>query len=105
MNKLIKYIHRKEKVCRIRPLSKKLFFHLSDACRLWMEGASFVDLSKMSTVDEGEIVRYFRMSIQVLREIRSSVAIPLDFKNKIHRCIQKVNREEVNARKQLSQQI
>ncbi|MBD3264121.1 MAG: DEAD/DEAH box helicase [Candidatus Omnitrophica bacterium] len=105
MNRLMKYIHKKEKHFRISPLSKKFFFHLSDVCRLWIQGASLIDLNKVSTVDEGEIIRYFRMSIQVLREIKSSQAIPSDFKSEIRQCIEKVNRDEVNARKQLSQKI
>jgi superfamily II RNA helicase len=64
-DKFTKYIHRMERKMRIYPLSKKFYFHLAQASWAWFEGTRFHKLSKFCNVDEGEIVRYFRMSIQV----------------------------------------
>jgi len=105
LNKQTKSIHKKERSFRIYPLSKKFFFHLADASRAWFEGTQFVKLEKYCSVDEGEIVRYFRMGIQVLRQLHSSEIISSPLKKKIHNCLIRVNRDIINAEKQLRQEI
>ena len=105
LNLFIKEIHSQERRYRIYPLSKKFYFHLSEVSLAWYEGMDFYKLTRFSQVDEGELVRYFRMSIQVLREILSSKAIDASFKSKIKNCIRKVNRDVVDAEKQLRQEI
>ncbi|MCQ9206103.1 MAG: DEAD/DEAH box helicase [Omnitrophica bacterium] len=105
LNEYTKIIHKNERFFRIYPLSKKFFFHLSTASRLWFEGISFPKLSQLCYTDEGELVRYFRMSVQVLREMYSSEVISDSFKLKISNCLTKVNRDIIDAEKQLRQQI
>ena len=105
IDKFIKDIHKIERRFRIYPLSKKFFFYLSGVCRMWFAGASFPKISQYCTIDEGEIVRYFRMAIQVLREINTSSAITDSLKRKISNCLRKVNRDVVDAEKQLRQEI
>jgi superfamily II RNA helicase len=105
LNGFISGIHKQERIFRVFPLSKKFYFHLSEAAKAWFEGASFNKLAKLCTVDEGEIVRYFRMSIQVLREIYTSKAIDEQFRAKILNCLHRVNRDVVDAEKQLRQEI
>ncbi|UCC94659.1 MAG: DEAD/DEAH box helicase [Candidatus Omnitrophota bacterium] len=105
LNPFMRDIHREERKQRIYPLSKKFYFHLSEASRMWFEGIHFSRLNKVSYVDEGEIVRYFRMGIQVMREIYSSQTISKDLKNKIINCIKRINRDVVDAEKQLRQEI
>jgi len=102
---LIRTIHRKERNFRIYPLSKKAFFHLSEVSRLWFQGIDFSKLHRFSSVDEGEIVRYFRMSLQVLRQIYSSEIIDSTLKQKISSCLRRVNRGVVDAQKQLEQNL
>jgi superfamily II RNA helicase len=105
LNKFIKYIHKEERRMRIYPLSKKFYFHLAEASSMWFEGINFHKLDRFCNVDEGEIVRYFRMAIQVFREISSSQVIDNSLKTKIINCIKKVNRDVVDAEKQLSQPL
>ena len=100
-----KTIHRKEKYFHIYPLSKRFFFHLAEAAEMWLKGVSFFRLSKHCHIDEGEIVRYFRMSIQVLREMHSSPIISPSLKKKILSCLVKVNRDVIDAENQLRQKI
>jgi len=91
----------KETNLRIYPFSKPPFFHLSEAIYLWMRGKSFSEVLQCTDTDEGEVVRYFRMSIQILREIRDAeVATPL-LRKKISSAIRLVNRDVVDAEKQL----
>jgi len=105
IDKFIKDIHNQERRFRIYPLSKKFFFYLSEICQMWFAGASFSKISQHCTIDEGEIVRYFRMAIQVLREISTSSAITESLKRKISNCLKKVNRDVIDAEKQLRQEI
>ncbi|MBU1121514.1 MAG: DEAD/DEAH box helicase [Candidatus Omnitrophota bacterium] len=105
LTEVIKDIHRKERDFNIRDLSKTFYFHLSQYCTLWFQGADFAKLSKACHVDEGEIIRYIRMSIQVFREIYGSCTISPSLKIKIKNCLKKINRDEVDAEKQLRQKI
>ncbi len=105
LNLFIKEIHTQERRYRIYPLSKKFYFHITQASSAWYEGISFYKLTNFSAIDEGELVRYFRMTIQVLREMLSSKAIDTSFKSKIRNCISRVNRDVVDAEKQLRQEI
>ena len=50
--------------------------------------------------DEGEIIRHFRMAVQILREILDTPAPP-SLKDKIHKTITLINRDIVNAENQL----
>jgi len=101
LNKFMRGINIIERSFKIRPLSKRFFFHLAEASKMWFQGTDFSNLNKFCSIDEGEIVRYFRMSIQVLREIHASGAI----KQKVANCLRKVNRDVVDAEKQLRQEI
>lgn len=96
-----KTIHSYERKFRVSPLSKRFYFHLSEAASLWFQGADFSKLHRFSTVDEGEIVRYFRMALQVLREMRSSTTLSSQLRERINIIIRCVNRDVIDARKQL----
>jgi superfamily II RNA helicase len=102
---VIKDIHKVERAFRISPLSKNFYFHLSMAAKAWFQGANFHQLSKFCSVDEGEIVRYFRMSIQVFREIYTSNTISSSLKEKIRNSLKRINRDVIDAEKQLRQEL
>jgi superfamily II RNA helicase len=105
LNRFTAGIHKHERSFRVYPLSKKFYFHLSEAAQAWLEGASFTKLNKFCEIDEGEIVRYFRMSIQVLKEMRSSKIISENLKTKIIHCLGRINRDVIDAEKQLRQEM
>ncbi|MBD3296810.1 MAG: DEAD/DEAH box helicase [Candidatus Omnitrophica bacterium] len=94
------YIHDIEIHNGVKEMSKKYYYHLSPAIEAWMTGAEFDDILKLTDVDEGEIIRYFRMSIQILREILDTPA-PDQVKNTTRKAIGLINREIVDAEKQL----
>ncbi|MFA6281312.1 MAG: DEAD/DEAH box helicase [Candidatus Omnitrophota bacterium] len=105
LNRFIGNIHKQEKAFRIYPLSKKFYFHLNEVASAWARGASFERINRFCEIDEGEIVRYFRMSIQVLKEMHSSKIISESLKAKIYHILSKVNRDVIDAEKQLRQEI
>ena len=100
-DKLIEQIRYKETKYNIRPQSKKPYFHLSSSIEAWIKGDSFNKILGLSDVDEGELVRYFRMALQILREIKSSAAASPVLKERIQRTMQAINRDVIDAEKQL----
>ena len=101
----VRRIHKKERTYKIFPLSKRFFYHLAGVSALWFEGIRFSKLSKFTSIDEGELVRYFRMDIQILRELLSFEGFKEDFKKKVKNILKRINRDVVDAEKQLRQEI
>jgi superfamily II RNA helicase len=86
---------------RIHPFSKSPYFHLSSCMEAWLRGTSFDKILRFTDTDEGEVVRYFRMSVQILREINDSPVSSHLLKEKIRETIRVINRDIVDAEKQL----
>lgn len=93
-------IHKLERAVGLRDMTKRPFFHLSDAVRAWMKGADFHDIVRKTETDEGEIVRYFRMAIQVLREVVDGKVSP-DFESRVYQAIHLLKRDVIDSEKQL----
>ncbi|MCX7926736.1 MAG: DEAD/DEAH box helicase, partial [Candidatus Omnitrophica bacterium] len=62
-------IKEKEAKLRIYPFSKAPYFHLSLAMEYWLRGTDFSKILVHTDTDEGEVVRYFRMAVQILRQL------------------------------------
>jgi superfamily II RNA helicase len=86
---------------KIYPASKLPYFHLSAAMECWLRGTEFSKLVQFTDTDEGEIVRYFRMSIQILREIKDNPVSSSILQERIKETIRVINRDIVDAEKQL----
>ncbi len=94
-------IHQAEQEFRIRPKSKAPHFQLASAMEAWFHGAPFSRLSRLSEVDEGEIVRYFRMTVQLLRQLMDTPAADPGLRRTAERALTRVNRDVVDAEQQL----
>ena len=105
VDKFMRHIHNKERKFHIYPMSKNFYFYLAELCQMWFQGVSFTTLSQACQIDQGEIVRYFRMSTQVLKEISTSQSISPGLKTKISTCLKKVNRDVIDAENQLRQEV
>jgi len=86
---------------RIYPFSKLPYFHLSTSMEAWLRGTSFDKTLRFTDTDEGELVRYFRMSVQILREISEARVCSHILKARIRETIRVINRDVVDAEKQL----
>lgn len=80
--------------------TKPLDFKLASATHAWSRGCAFSELERYTSADPGDIVRAFRMLIQLLRNAAGAVDNPA-LKEKLRRCVSKINRDEVNAERQL----
>ncbi len=97
---LIARIHGIEKRAGLNILSKDFRYHLSPCIEAWMRKEPFDKILTYTDADEGEIIRYFRMAVQILREILDTPASP-ELKNKIKNLISLISRDVVNAENQL----
>jgi superfamily II RNA helicase len=93
-------IKHREARLRVYPASKMPYFHLAKAIECWMRGEKFANIMQFGDTDEGEMIRYFRMAIQVLREI-SDAPISPTLKERVRNSIRLINRGIVDAEKQL----
>ena len=93
-------IEKSERKLKIRPFSKKYYYHLSPCLEAWLRNESFDNILRYTDSDEGEIIRYFRMGIQILRELMDTPC-SAEFKEKALKLIHVINRDIIDAEKQL----
>ncbi|MFC1514735.1 DEAD/DEAH box helicase [Candidatus Omnitrophota bacterium] len=105
LEKTTKTIHRLERKFRIFPFSKHFYFHLTESTSLWFDGIGFSKLAQSTEIDDGELVRYLRMNIQVLRELLAFEGFQKDFKQRVKNVLIRINRDVIDAEKQLRQEI
>ncbi|MBU1853594.1 MAG: DEAD/DEAH box helicase [Candidatus Omnitrophica bacterium] len=97
---ILSQIQRFETSFKIKPPSKNYFYHLSLCIEAWMRGEEFDKILHYANEDEGEIIRHFRMAIQILRELIDTPVSP-EFKNKAKKVIHLINRDIIDAERQL----
>jgi len=94
-------IQRQERKFKVRPYTKACHFHLALAIQEWHNGKDFEEITQLTTVDEGEIVRYFRMVIQLLRQIKTAHGVSDLLRETADAALHKINRDIIDAEKQL----
>ncbi len=94
-------IHKLESQLRIHPYTKHPHFNQALAVEAWVQGAQFDKIFRLTQADEGEIVRHFRMIIQLLRELEHAHSTSEELRARAHRVRMKINRDVVDAEKQL----
>ena len=94
----IQHLEVKHKVTEITPL---LELRLCTAMLAWSRGCEFDKLEKYAHLDAGDFVRAFRLVIDQLRQIRRAMAGHTALVDKLNRCIEKINRDVVDAERQL----
>jgi superfamily II RNA helicase len=84
----------------IHPHCKAPHFNLAKAMEGWMNGMKFSRILDFTDTDEGEVIRYFRMAIQILREINDAPISPV-LAGRIKATVRMINRDIIDAEKQL----
>jgi superfamily II RNA helicase len=100
----IRGIQRFEKKMQLSYLSKKFFYDLSDSMTNWMKNEAFDKILQKLQIDEGEVIRYYRMSIQILREMLETPAAD-QLKKKIRQAIGLIDRDVIDAEAQLRKTV
>ena len=83
------------------PKTKAPAFGLSHALEAWMTNVPFDRLTKFCDADEGEIVRYFRMTVQFLRQLSESPAGDATLRAVSEKAVHRINRGVIDAEAQL----
>ncbi len=100
LEELVRHLRSKERRYRLHPLTKKPNFFLVPAVIAWMEGKEFSELTKKVKVDEGELIRNFRMCIQVLRDILKTES-PASLQESASEALHKIKKGIVDAEEEL----
>ncbi|MFC1576645.1 helicase-related protein, partial [Candidatus Omnitrophota bacterium] len=99
-DEIVSQIQKRETKLGIVPLSKAYSYGLSTALEAWMKGEEFDKMLQLTECDEGEIIRYYRMAMQILREILDTPVSP-QLKENAKKAIYLINRGVIDAEKQL----
>ncbi len=94
-------IHREETRVQIAPKTKSPAYHLTRAIEAWMGHVPFDRITRLCEVDEGEIVRYFRMAVQLLRQLAAIPGGDERLCATATRAVQRINRDVIDAEAQL----
>ena len=94
---------RREAQAGLEVLSKEPDWGMSGPALLWARGCTWEDLIKSTTMSEGDLVRTFRQAIQVLRNVMHALhhVGATDLEEPIRKAVASLNREAVDAKRQL----
>ncbi|HLD56204.1 MAG TPA: hypothetical protein VJA00_01145, partial [Candidatus Omnitrophota bacterium] len=94
-------IHKRESKYRIFPYAKPPHFNLAPVVEAWVRGESFDKLFRLTSADEGELVRHFRMIIQLLKDLIHAAHSSDRLRETAHKAFRLINRDVVDAERQL----
>ena len=86
---------------KVTEMTPMLELRLCTAMLAWSQGCEFDQLEKYARLDAGDFVRTFRLVIDQLRQIRRAMVGHNALVDKLNRCIEKINRDVVDAERQL----
>ena len=97
----IEHVRALERKCRVVEEIPKLESKLSTAILAWSQGCGFEELHQCVNLADGDFVRSFRLVIDLLRQMRRAMVGHTALLEKLGRCIDKLNRDVVDAERQL----
>jgi superfamily II RNA helicase len=77
-------------------------FKIGVAVQAWCDGAAFEDIRDVCTSPNGDLVRVMRLTVQLLRQLRSAIPRHGTLALLLERARDLLNRDEVDAARQLS---
>jgi len=81
--------------------TKELDFRLSSAIHAWARGAEWKQLEAHTSASDGDMVRFVRLTIQLLRNTAYALAKEDPLRDKLHAAVRRINRDVVDAERQL----
>ncbi len=92
---------RAEKRHGITERVKEPDFSLSKAVLMWSGGTGFEEIAAETSIDPGDLVRAFRMAIQLVRQLRSGRGVSPGLRETAEEALSRMNRGVVDAERQL----
>jgi len=85
----------------IEPGMKKPDWGLTPATLAWFDGCPFEELEERTDATPGDVCRVFRMAVQLMRNVRYAIDPDWDLTAGLREAVGVMNREEIDARRQL----
>jgi len=85
----------------IQPGMKRPDWGLTPAAIAWYDGCPFEALEEHTAATAGDLCRVFRMAIQLMRNVRRAIDPEWDLADKLREAVEAMNRDEIDARRQL----
>lgn len=101
VEELIDNVVNLERELGIHSTLKRPEFKIGAVAGAWCRGMSFSDLEEYTNASFGDLVRVFRLTVQLLKQIRKAMPPDPDLARKLSLCIDILNRDEVDALRQL----
>jgi superfamily II RNA helicase len=76
-------------------------FNIGAVVHAFAEGATLEQVTELCTASQGDLVRVFRLTIQLMRQLKKAVRDKPEFTLRIERAMDRINRDEVDAKRQL----
>ncbi len=102
VDRVVDHLIRQERELGIPPSIRPPNFRIAAAVNAWCQGKGFADMREHCTAPNGDIVRVFRLTVQLLRQLRSAVPPRSPLATLLERSRELLNRDEVDAARQLS---
>jgi superfamily II RNA helicase len=99
-NKVISGFQRKERQRGLDDTIRDLNFDMSQPAFAWASGCRFEELRNYTDLSDGDLVRTFRLVIQLMRQARKAIKSG-DLRERLGRCMERINRDVVDAERQL----
>jgi superfamily II RNA helicase len=97
----IREFRRIEHETGLRELVKEPDFRMSSPTYLWANGEPLEKVRQVTSVSDGDLVRQFRMAIQLMRQVQGQIRDDRDLRARFGTAIELLNRDEVDAKRQL----
>ncbi len=99
--KVIEGYQRKERQRGIADTIRDINFDMSGPAYAWAQGCKFEELRNYTDLSDGDLVRTFRLAIQLMRQVRKALHGQGELRERLTRCMERVNRDVVDAERQL----
>jgi superfamily II RNA helicase len=98
---IVRTWRREERRHELAELTKRPDFSLNAVAVAWAKGARFENLPRLTSASEGDLVRNFRMALQLMRQLRRVLAADDPLRAKLAEAAGLLDRDVVDARRQL----
>ncbi|MBI1852901.1 MAG: DEAD/DEAH box helicase [Planctomycetes bacterium] len=98
--KVIVGFQRKEKQRGLDDTIRDVNFDMSGPAFAWANGCRFEELRNYTDLSDGDLVRTFRLAIQLMRQARKAMR-GTDLRERLGRCMERINRDVIDAERQL----
>jgi superfamily II RNA helicase len=94
-------IQRVEDAQDLEDRTKSMEFKMASAVLAWAKGATWGELEAHTGASDGDLVRFFRLALQLLRNTMYALEKHDPLRDKLHGAARRLNRDVVDAERQL----